>query len=171
MPDLSQQPIPRTQTSIMHKENTHISRQTGATLLEVLIAVLVLSFGLLGMAGLQTTSLRINQSALERSQAIFETYAIVEAMRADRNNASSGRYNIALNAAAPAGSNFADATRREWRNRIANNMGIGATGAIACNDLNCTITIQWNDERAAAGEGAARREAAQTRQIVTEVQL
>ena len=42
--------------------------QRGVGLIEVLIAVLVLSFGMLGMVGLQTWSLRNNQSALERGR-------------------------------------------------------------------------------------------------------
>lgn len=146
-------------------------QQTGVSLLEVLIALLVLSFGMLGLAGLQVTALRSNQSALELSQAVFETHAMVEAMRADRNNAADGRYNLTLTDTVPAGTSFANTTRREWRERITNNMGGGASGAIACNGFNCTVTIQWNDERAAANLNADQRTAARTRQLVTEVRL
>src|SRR5690606_3159285 len=45
------------------------SRQRGFTLLEVLVSVLVLSIGLLGIAGLQLWSLRYNTSAYQSSQA------------------------------------------------------------------------------------------------------
>lgn len=45
------------------------SNATGFTLIEVLVAVIVLAIGLLGLAGLQATSLRNNQSAYNRSQA------------------------------------------------------------------------------------------------------
>ena len=42
----------------------------GFTLLEVLIAMLILSVGLLGLAGLQATGIKTNHSAYMRSQAV-----------------------------------------------------------------------------------------------------
>ena len=58
--------------------------QTGVSLLEVLIAVVVLSLGFLGLAGLQLNSLRNNESSFQRSFAVVETYTIADAMRAER---------------------------------------------------------------------------------------
>ncbi|HER34421.1 MAG TPA: type IV pilus modification protein PilV, partial [Halothiobacillaceae bacterium] len=43
--------------------------QVGVGLIEVLIAVLVLSIGFLGMAALQTKALSNNNSAMDRTQA------------------------------------------------------------------------------------------------------
>jgi type IV pilus assembly protein PilV len=40
-----------------------MNKNAGFTLIEVLIAMLVLAVGLLGLAGLQATSLKNNQSA------------------------------------------------------------------------------------------------------------
>jgi prepilin-type N-terminal cleavage/methylation domain-containing protein len=45
-------------------------RSSGFTLIEVLIAMLVLAVGLLGLAGLQATRLRNNQRAYNRNQAV-----------------------------------------------------------------------------------------------------
>ena len=59
-------------------------RQEGVTLVEVLIAVLVLSVGLLGVAGLQGTSLRNSYSAYQRSQAVSLGYEVIDALRAAR---------------------------------------------------------------------------------------
>ncbi len=56
---------------------------TGFTLIEVLIAMLVLAVGLLGLAGLQATSLRNNQSAYNRSQATQLAYDLADRMRAN----------------------------------------------------------------------------------------
>ena len=50
------------------------------SLLEVLIAVLVLAIGLLGIAALQATALRNSQSSLERNQAVIASYTIADAM-------------------------------------------------------------------------------------------
>lgn len=61
--------------------------QQGFSLVEVLVALLVLAIGLLGMAGLQTRGVSTNFSALQRSQAILYAHDIVERMRANRDTA------------------------------------------------------------------------------------
>ena len=67
-------------------------RTTGFSLLEVLIAIVVLSFGLLGLALLQTISLRSGQSANYRTQATNLSYEIIDMIRANRDQ--TGNYNL-----------------------------------------------------------------------------
>ena len=55
---------------------------SGFTLLEVLITLIVLSVGLLGLAGLQTMSLRNNHDVYLRSQATIQAYDLIDRMRA-----------------------------------------------------------------------------------------
>ena len=136
--------------------------QAGVGLLEVLIAVLVLSFGLLGLAGLQMSSLRNNQSAMERSMAVVESYTIVDAMRVDRTNAINGAFNLGLESD-PAGTTFAANELTKWRNRLGLLLGPDATGSVACNGADCTVIVQWNDQRGTAGDAL--------QQIATQVQL
>ena len=59
----------------------------GFTLIEVLVAVVVLAIGLLGLAGLQISSLRGNQSAHSRTQASLIVDDMVERIRANRDSA------------------------------------------------------------------------------------
>jgi len=59
------------------------NHQGGFTLLEVLIALLILSIGLLGLAALQTTGLRSNQMASMRTLATTTAYDITDRMRAN----------------------------------------------------------------------------------------
>ena len=75
----------------------------GFTLIEVMIAVLVLSLGLLGLAGLQATSLKANTSAAARGQATLLAYDIIDRMRANRDAALAGTYNNALGTAPTSG--------------------------------------------------------------------
>ncbi|MET0048914.1 MAG: type IV pilus modification protein PilV [Sedimenticola sp.] len=58
-------------------------RQKGFSLVEVLVSVLVLSVGLLGLAGLQGTVLRSTHSAYLRSQAAILAGDMVDRMRAN----------------------------------------------------------------------------------------
>ena len=79
--------------SIMSRLNKVSSRklagQRGVGLVEVLIALLVLSIGLLGLAALQTQALKFNQGAFLRTQATTLAYDILDRMRANREQASS----------------------------------------------------------------------------------
>jgi len=71
------------------------SRQTGMTLIEILVSLLILSIGLLGMAGLQTVSLRNTQSAYQRTQAAILSTDIVERVRANLQGVEAGSYDNA----------------------------------------------------------------------------
>jgi type IV pilus assembly protein PilV len=55
----------------------------GFTLLEVLVALVIFSFGMLGMAGLLTVSVRTNHSAYLRTQAFLLAQDIADRMRAN----------------------------------------------------------------------------------------
>jgi len=63
--------------------NQKKSNQSGFSLLEVLIALLILSIGLLGIAGLQVTSKRTNFEAIQRTTATMLALEMIERMRAN----------------------------------------------------------------------------------------
>ena len=67
-------------------------RERGFTLIEILVALLVLSFGLLGLAMLQATGLRFNTDSYMRSQATILAYDLVDRMRANKAGADAGNY-------------------------------------------------------------------------------
>lgn len=127
--------------------------QRGFTLIEVMVAVIVLSIGLLGLAALQTTGLRNNHSAYYRSQATFLAYDIIDRMRANRDAATAGNYNLAMPATPSGGSGIAAADQAEWINSLGNLLPSG-DGSIAVNSATgaTTVVVQWDDQRA---EGAA----------------
>ncbi len=66
--------------------------QSGFTLFEVLIALLILSIGLLGLAGLQAIGLRNNHRAYLRTQAVLQAYDILDRMRANMQGVTAGDY-------------------------------------------------------------------------------
>ena len=78
------------------------SAQSGVSMIELLVSLLIFTFGMLGLAGLQTRSLTFNQSSLVRSQAAALTDDILDRMRTDRTNATSGNWDTAIGTASSA---------------------------------------------------------------------
>lgn len=135
----------------------------GFTLLEVLIAVIVLSVGLLGMAGLNALSLRLGQGAQQRTHASHLAYEIGDAMRANAGYA--GRYlgthvkdceTDFIRFEGTDRDNIIEAELDEWKNRLACQLTEGQA-LVAENDTNeeeeanpnnlYRITICWNHQR------------------------
>jgi len=140
-----------------------MSAQRGVGIVEILVAVLVLSIGLLGLAGLQMRTLRNNESSLERGVAVFETHAIADAMRADRVNAMNNQFNIDFADAAPTGTTFHERALAAWRGNLLSSLGGGATGKVLCSGALCTIVVRWDDSRVNGGTT--------TYDVTTQVQL
>jgi len=65
----------------------------GLSLIEVLMAVLIFSVGLIGLSGLLITSLRSNQSGYQRTQVEFLAMSMADRMRANPLAVWSGAYN------------------------------------------------------------------------------
>lgn len=148
----------------------------GFTLLEVLIALLIFSLGLLGMAGLMVVSVKANQSAYLRTQATFLAQSMADRMRA--NLGEIGTYATSYPgsttdpcaggvACSPA--NVAAHDIAIWSTQLTDSLpnssaaitcaggplGTGTqVGAAPYNGL-CTFTIQWSEaslDRTATGD-------------------
>lgn len=124
-------------------------QQHGATLIEVLIAVVVLSIGLLGLAGLQVTSVQSNHSAYQRSQASLLASDLADRMRANRTQALTNAY--VADYATSSSSNNVSGTRAqkdlaEWLNNLALKLPDGQ-GKVEKNGSLVTIHVRWNDNR------------------------
>lgn len=144
--------------------------QSGFTLLEVMVAVVVLSLGLLGLAGLQAASLRNNQIAYYRGIATQQAYDIADRLRANLMGVRAGNYNnltavIPANpacfTAGPAGclpANMAITDHFQWNTTNAALLPNGV-GTVVCEDgpvaAGCTaatgnwvfnITVRWTEK-------------------------
>lgn len=130
-----------------------LARDRGFSLIEVLVAILVMALGMLGIAALQATSLRNAQSAYESSQGVMLTYSIIEAMRANRPDAIIGDYNLLqFTCAPPAGGDVVANDLRDWITNLQANLGTSACGRIECSSDSCEVEIRWNDERGTVGD-------------------
>lgn len=61
-------------------------RIRGVSMIELLVAVLVMGIGVLGITGLQMVSLQNNRSALQRSEAVQLAYDMMDRIRTNRGN-------------------------------------------------------------------------------------
>ncbi|CAG1020654.1 hypothetical protein MTYM_00424 [Methylococcales bacterium] len=130
-----------------------ISRNSGFSMIEVLIAVLILAVGLLGVAALQTNALKNNQSALQRSQATMLSYYMMDAMRANRAVALLGSYNLSKTCSAPSAGTLITNDQIAWINALKANLGNQSStcGEITCNTNSCTVKVYWDDSRSVGG--------------------
>ncbi|MGE8177972.1 type IV pilus modification protein PilV [Pseudomonas fluorescens] len=119
--------------------------QDGMTLIEVLVALLILSVGLLGAAATQLNALKYTDSSLMTSQASFIAYDMMDRIRAN----SAADYTVT-----PPTSGNLNVTRDQdlydFTTNITSFGGPTATGSITLNQRVYTITITWDDSRAAA---------------------
>ena len=72
------------------------SRQRGVSLIEVLMAVLIFSIGLIGLAGLLVVSTRSNHTAYLRTQVTFLANGMAARMSANPAGVWNGDYNSAV---------------------------------------------------------------------------
>ena len=160
-------------------------RARGFTLIEVLVALVVLGIGVLGIAKLTLFAVRSNDSAYLRTQAANLAQAGLDYLRANRLVAITGAYSIALTAAAPTGVNcMAPATCTpanlalydlgQWKTRIGQALPSGQGGiatAVVGDQVTVTVTVQWDDAVAQSSINKAAAGVAQPMQVVLETVL
>ena len=148
---------------IQHLKRLQINRQSGISLLELLISIVVLTVGLLGTAHMQTTGLVNNQRAYQRSQATLLAYDIADRMRANRS--SIGSYltsHMALkDATAQAdckstisctSAKMAENDLYEWKTALATDLR-GVNGLITLTGDTYMISVAWDDNNDGVTDG------------------
>lgn len=135
------------------------NRVSGFSMIEVLVALLVLALGLLGFALLQTMNLRYTQSADYRTHATNLAYDLLDQMRANRQSAAdySGSTGASFGpgeitdtvCSRPTGTDADIAGNIErWQCQVARTLGPTASAGVDyVNNGDVTITIAWGDQR------------------------
>ncbi|CAG1773225.1 MAG: type IV pilus modification protein PilV [Dokdonella sp.] len=146
---------------------TYRIRTRGFSLLEVLIALLIFSFGLLGVGGLMVLSVRTNHSAYLRTQASFLAQSMAERMRTNLGWITdyNGTYNAGTAGTDPCSGSICTPTqlvardKALWSQQLVDSMPSGWTATILCNvtgappslahrgaqpfDGQCAINMSW----------------------------
>ena len=133
-------------------------QQAGTSLIEILVTILIVSFGLLGVAGVVGNGLKNNHSSYGRTQASILAADIIDRMRANRVAAevAGSPYTLANCAAAPATPvTVAETDVKQWCDTLAavfpSGTGTGSITVGATPTFKVTVVVQWDDSRAAGG--------------------
>lgn len=126
-------------------------RNSGFSLIEVLIALVIISVGLIGLAALQARGLQYNQGAYLRSQANVLAYDMIDRMRINRASAQAGAYNLSLAASAPSGSTLAAQDLANWLGLLAGSLPAG-DGEVSCDVTLCSVRVTWQEADGATYE-------------------
>lgn len=129
--------------------------QAGVGLIEVLIAVLVLAVGLLGIAALQAITLKNSGGSSERTQAIVQSYTMLDSLRLQKAAAAAGTLNTAYRCST-ATSLGTPGTVDGWLADLKQTVSPSACGSISCvaaagGYTNCTVSVRWDDSRQTGG--------------------
>jgi type IV pilus assembly protein PilV len=124
----------------------HLPPARGTSLMEVLIAMLLLSVGMLGMVALKTASLKYTGQSNARAAASIYATDILDRMRANPVRAVAGQYNLAITAAAPSTpTTVAQVDLVQWRQRIAEGLPSGTGSVTVAANSVATVIVQWSE--------------------------
>lgn len=135
--------------------------QSAFTLVEVLVAIIVLAVGLLGLAGLQLAGMRNNHSSALRSTATIAVADLVDRMRVNPSlfagktlTAASGDGETST--AVDPFNSWADALRdllpapsaiQDSKVTVLPRGALDCTTVNACGADHCAVSVRWDDSR------------------------
>lgn len=147
--------------------------QTGFTLIEVLVSLLILAFGLLGIGGMLGFTLKSNSSSYLKQLSVQSASTIVDRMRANKAAAIGGDYSLSnlTTGTAPATpatncistactpAQLATFDYWDWQvNDVARQLPNGLASistSLSGNGTLVTITVQWDDRPAQSTLGSS----------------
>ncbi len=127
----------------------------GFTLIEVLVAVLVLSIGVLGLVGLHSAALRNNQSAYQRSQAAILINDMADKMRSNMAidysaitavSHATSCVSYSGTASSCSATEIAERDLYDWQDTLSTVLPSGS-GVVTVSGAVTTVVISWDDDR------------------------
>lgn len=145
----------------------NIKNSKGFTIVEVLVAMIILAIGVLGLGIMQISSLQNTRGGQMRSQATLLAYDIIDSMRANIPAVTAGHYNSADRqgfdgptqcygvAANCSDQDMASADLDRWRTSLRLNLPPAGWGTVTTTDSGNTsvvaVTVNWTDPYAPDG--------------------
>lgn len=130
------------------------SSERGVGLIEVMVAVLILAIGMLGIAALQTITLKNAGSSSARTQAMVHVYGMGDMLRANKRRLAAfntGGFTCSSNIDPDAKDSNADLN--SWLQRLTTEVAPSACGSVSCPAGNtCTVQVRWDDSSGTGGK-------------------
>jgi type IV pilus assembly protein PilV len=156
-------------TNIPAMKSMNRSRQAGMSLIEILIAIVIIAIALFGTASLQMSAMRMGQGGVFRSHAVFLAQDIAERMEANAAGAIAGSYVVALTSTPPAVDTTCETTAcaqaalatydiAQWANTVSAALPQSSwsiTRTIAGTPSTYAIVVRWIDRRTKTSDTTA----------------
>ncbi len=132
-------------------------RQCGLGLVEILVTIVLVSIGVLGIAGLHMASLKTSQNAYMRTIAMLQAYDMADRIRANTEGAYACAYNNIVSApndpncisSGCTAGQLAAYDAFDWNSSNAYLLPLGQ-GTVTGDSGTFLITVMWDEERAGA---------------------
>jgi len=129
----------------------------GFSMVEILVTIFILSIGLLGLAGLQATGLKNNQSAFLRTVAMQQAYDMADRIRANPMGKDAGDYDTLSGTGSDPGcissgctpAQMAQYDKYAWNTDNAAALPTGQ-GTVTRSGNMFTVTLMWDDDHTGA---------------------
>ncbi|QKV57366.1 MAG: type IV pilus modification protein PilV [Dechloromonas sp.] len=135
---------------------SHPRRAGGFSLIEVLITIVILSFGLLGIASMLLNGMTLNNASYLRSVATQQAYDMGDRIRANGAGVIAGNYNAITyppassctncTSASCSAANLAASDACNWNKQNAALLPMGQ-GAVTRNGTDFIITVSWDNNK------------------------
>jgi type IV pilus assembly protein PilV len=158
--------------------------QLGLTLIEVLVAILVMAIGLVGMAALQASTLKYQQGTVQRAKLAGLVSDFAERVRSNPTQApgmvvsspyllsqtwetASGKTSFPVTGCADADActpaDYAARDLAEWQQKVRDALPRGSAAVLASGNQGLNVVLMWSDkDNVAVANGAATANASLT---------
>lgn len=126
----------------------------GFSLLETLVAMLLLVVGLVGLLGMKLASTKHNANANARASASIHASDMFDRLRANPVRAVAGEYNLALGDPAPAvPGTIAEQDLAQWRLALSQHFAQGTGSVFVDADGEAAVVVGWIERDDAVPDG------------------
>lgn len=153
--------------SLQHSNSIRHLQQKGFTLIEVLVAAILLGVGIIGMAGLQLQSMNTSRGSFSRTQAVLFSDYIIDLMQTNQAAVTSGVFDDvdtkdAITSPPDCIANSCTENQlgvfniNDWKTMIDNSNLVDGRGTIVKSNVDDTfaITISWEEKNWESASGA-----------------